>query len=347
MRRPVRALMATGVALLLPLWLLASCGWVSAGRRVVVYTSVDQVYAEPILKTFEQQTGIRVQAVYDVEATKTVGLVQRLVSEKNNPRADVFWNGEFLQTLYLKEQGALAPTTFSAASALPANYVDPQGYWAAFGGRARVILVNTRRVASDNEPASTFDLLAEAYPPDTVGMAYPMFGTTSTEAAALYALLGADQARQFYQQVAQRGIRILDGNSVVRDQVASGQLAWGLTDTDDACGAIERGAPVKMIFPNQADGQPGTLMIPNTVARIAGGPNPESAQALIDYLLSPEVEARLVEMNWIQVPSRALPTTVKPACAVGSEVRGMQIAFDDIYQMLETARADLQVLFVR
>lgn len=333
--------------LVVALWLLASCGSAPPERRVVVYTSVDQVYAEPILQQFEQQTGIRVQAVYDVEAAKTVGLAQRLVSEKNNPRADVFWNGEFLQTLFLKEQGVLAPATFSAAGALPANYVDPQGYWAAFGGRARVILVNTERIAPGNEPAATFDLLSEAYPPDTVGMAYPMFGTTSTEAAAFYALLGADQARQLYQQVARRGIRILDGNSVVRDQVASGQLAWGLTDTDDACGAIERGAPVKMIFPNQADGQPGTLIIPNTVARVAGGPNPESAQALIDYLLSPDVEAQLVEMNWIQVPSRALPATVKPACAVGSDVRGMQISFAAIYQMLETARTDLQSMFVR
>lgn len=333
--------------LIVALWLLVSCGSAPSERRVVVYTSVDQVYAEPILQKFEQQTDIRVQAVYDVEAAKTVGLVQRLVSEKNNPRADVFWNGEFLQTLYLKDQGVLAPATFSAAGALPANYVDPQGHWAAFGGRARVILVNTARIAPGDEPVATFDLLSEAYPPDTVGMAYPMFGTTLTEAAAFYALLGADQSRQLYQQVAQRGIRILDGNSVVRDQVASGQLAWGLTDTDDACGAIERGAPVKMVFPNQGDDQPGTLIIPNTVARIAGGPNPESAQVLIDYLLSSEVEAQLVEMNWIQVPSRPLPATVKPACALGSDVRGMQIPFDAIYQMLETARNDLQVLFVR
>lgn len=347
MRPALRLRNIARIGLLAALWLLASCGLASPERRVVVYTSVDQVYAEPILQKFEQQTGIRVQAVYDVEATKTVGLAQRLVSEKNYPRADVFWNGEFLQTLFLKEQGVLAPATFSAAGALPANYVDPQGFWAAFGGRARVILINTERIAPGDEPASTFDLLSEAYPPDTIGMAYPMFGTTSTEAAAFYALLGADAARQFYQNVARRGIRILDGNSVVRDQVASGQLAWGLTDTDDACGAIERGAPVKMIFPNQAEGQPGTLIIPNTVARVAGGPNPESAQTLIDYLLSPEVEAQLVEMNWVQVPSRPLPATVKPACAVGSEVRGMQLSFDAIYQMLETARTDLRSIFVR
>ncbi len=326
--------------------LLAACQG-SEQRQVVVYTSVDQVYAEPILKEFEKQTGIRVLAVYDVEATKTVGLAQRLVAERANPQADVFWNGEFLQTLFLKEQGVLTPTTFAAAGELPSGYVDPQGYWAAFGGRSRVILVNTERIAPGDEPASVFDLLSDRYPAQTVGMANPLFGTTSTEAAAIYAIHGAEEARALYRQIAARGVRILDGNSVVRDQVASGQLAWGLTDTDDACGAIKRGAPVKMIFPDQAADQQGVLIIPNTVARIAGGPNPETAQQLVDYLLSAAVEARLVEINWIQVPTRPLPATVKPACPVGSEVRGMNVGFDAIYQSRETARTDLQEMFMR
>lgn len=333
--------------LLLCLTLLLACQGREATPEVVVYTSVDQVYAEPVLRAFEAQTGIRVLAVYDVEATKTVGLVQRLLAEREHPQADVFWNGEFLQTLLLQEQGILTPTVFSAAGTLPPDYVDPQGYWAAFGGRARVILVNTGLVAPDAMPASVFDLLSAAYPADRVGLANPLFGTAATEAAALYATLGADVAHSFYQQAAERGVKILDGNSVVRDQVASGQLAWGLTDTDDACGALQRGAPVQVVFPDQAAGQPGALVIPNTVARIAGGPNPEAAQALVDYLLSPEAEAQLVALNWIQIPTRPLPETVTPACFAGVEVRGMAVGFEAIYQALETARADMQEIFVR
>ena len=61
-------------------------------KKIVVYTSVDQVFSEPILKLFENETGIRVMPVYDVEAAKTTGLVNRLITEKNHPQADVFWN---------------------------------------------------------------------------------------------------------------------------------------------------------------------------------------------------------------------------------------------------------------
>ena len=63
-------------------------------KVVVIYCSVDQMHAEPILKEFEKRTRIRVKAVYDSEAVKSVGLVNRLRAEAKNPQADVFWNNE-------------------------------------------------------------------------------------------------------------------------------------------------------------------------------------------------------------------------------------------------------------
>ncbi|MDI7277711.1 MAG: iron ABC transporter substrate-binding protein, partial [Anaerolineae bacterium] len=85
------------MALLFALLLPAGC----RGREqtVVVYTSRDQLYAEPILKGFERDTGIRVRAVYDTGATKTVGLTNRLLAEKDHPQADVFWNSEVARTI--------------------------------------------------------------------------------------------------------------------------------------------------------------------------------------------------------------------------------------------------------
>jgi hypothetical protein len=71
-------------------------------EQVVIYTSLDKIFSEPILKAFERQAGIKVLDVYDSEATKTTGLVNRLIAEKNNPRADVFWNSEIGRTIVLK-----------------------------------------------------------------------------------------------------------------------------------------------------------------------------------------------------------------------------------------------------
>jgi len=76
-------------------------------QEVVIYTSLDKVFSQPVLDAFEKQTGIKVKAVYDSEATKTTGLVNRLIAEKDNARADVFWNSETGRTIVLKKKGGI------------------------------------------------------------------------------------------------------------------------------------------------------------------------------------------------------------------------------------------------
>src|SRR5215204_284318 len=78
-------------------------------REVTIYVSTDRVFSEPILRAYEQKTGAKVNAVYDTEETKSTGLANRLLAEKNNPQADVFWSNEPVRTLVLKQRGVLAP----------------------------------------------------------------------------------------------------------------------------------------------------------------------------------------------------------------------------------------------
>lgn len=96
---------------------------VIAEESVVIYTSVDQIFSEQVLKDFEQKTGINVKAIYDVEASKTVGLEKRLIAEKANPRADIFWNSEYLRTLRLQDAGVLAPYTSKQTESIPNEYI--------------------------------------------------------------------------------------------------------------------------------------------------------------------------------------------------------------------------------
>src|SRR5271154_5960761 len=96
-------------------WLAcAALSWTGCTKSgppiVVVYTSQDEVFAEPIFKEFEAQTGIQVRPVYDSEAVKTVGLVNRLLTEKNNPQCDVFWNNEEFRTRQLAAHGVFRET---------------------------------------------------------------------------------------------------------------------------------------------------------------------------------------------------------------------------------------------
>jgi iron(III) transport system substrate-binding protein len=87
----------------------SSCRDRSGRSEVVLYCSVDQEVAEPIVAEFERQSGIKVLARYDTEASKTVGLVQRIRAEAGNPAADAFWSGEVFHTVRLAREGLLTP----------------------------------------------------------------------------------------------------------------------------------------------------------------------------------------------------------------------------------------------
>lgn len=329
------------------LWMLvfSACQVKEDHRRVVIYVSVDQTYAEPVLRAYSEQTGVRVDAIYDVEAAKTTGLVNRLIAERDWPQADVFWNGEFAQTILLQREGVLQRYASPEAKAIPENMRDPDHYWTGFLGRARVLLINTDRISAAEAPTSIFDLLDTRWLGEEIGLAYPLFGTSATHAAALYAVLGPEAAMSYFTALQAKGIRVVDGNAAVRDLVASGDLALGLTDTDDACGAIKAGAPVEAIFLDQDAGEMGTLVIPNTVAMVAGASHAAEARALIDYLLSPETGAVLVSAGWSHVPLRTLD--VEPECFAGRDVQAMDVDLDTVYEWLTRAKTELAQVFVR
>jgi len=322
--------------------LLAQPG--DATKTIVVYTSVDQVYSEPVFRAFENETGIHVMAVYDVEATKTTGLVNRLIAEKARPQADVFWSGEFSQTIVLKNKSILAQYQSPSAADIPARFKDSDGYWTGFGGRARIFIVNTALLTPSQYPHSMYAMLDDKYPGKTIGIPYPMFGTAATHAAALYCYLGKEKARTFYSSLYNRGVRVVDGNSVVRDLVADGQLAWGVTDTDDACSAIENGKNVTIIIPDQGDGEMGTLVIPNTVALIAGAPHPAEAKTFMDYLLDRKSESAMVASGWIQIPVRDIPGS---PCINSTGIKTIPVTYQDTYDALQPAQEDLIGIFIR
>lgn len=279
--------------------LLAGCGnsQKPSTSQVIVYTSVDRVFSEPVLQEAGQSLGIEVIGVYDTEETKSTGLVNRLLARKDNPDGDIFWSGDPGRAALLKEKGVSAPYQSPAAVGIPAAYTDPEHHWIGFSARARVLLINNESVPADEGPTSLSDLTDPKWK-GRVAMANPLFGTTSYHVAALFETWGEERARQWLRDLKANGVQIISSNGEVKRQVASGQAAVGLADTDDAAEAIKDGQPVRAVFLDQeGEGAPpfGTLVLPNTLSLIRNGPNPEGAKKVFDFLLAPDVQMMLAK----------------------------------------------------
>lgn len=278
---------------------------------VVVYTSQDQVYAEPILQEFTKQTGIKVRPVYDNEAVKTVGLVNRLIAEKDHPQCDVFWNNEELRTRQLAAQNLFRETNG----------------WAAFGFRSRQLVINTNKLSLTEAPKSFLELTNSIWK-GRVALAYPLFGTTATHFLALRQHLGPTGWEHWCAALAANKPLLVDGNSVVVKMVGSGEAVVGMTDSDDVYAGQREKLPIDSSLANDS------LYIPNTVAVIRNAPHPEAAQKLFEHLQSANVGQMLVDAHALE------------GAQVPEEKRDVEIS-DELLRDFESSIAKLKEIFLR
>jgi iron(III) transport system substrate-binding protein len=307
---------------LLPLLVL---GCMSAKENeVVVYAALDREFSEPVLEAIGTELNYSILPRYDVESNKTVGLANAIIAEKDRPRCDIFWNNEILHTLRLQEAGLLESWVCEPAKRYPSEFVSANNQWYGFAARARVLIVNTDLVAEADRPNSIDDLLDAKWKGKCV-IARPLFGTSATHAAVMFDKLGEQKATDFFRKLAANAT-VLGGNKQVAQKVASGQFAFGLTDTDDAIIEIEAARPVAIVFPDQSADQPGTLFIPNTLCVIKNGPNTPRAKRLVERLLAADIETRLAKGASAQIP---IATDVETRSRVEpeSELKFMKVDF--------------------
>jgi len=307
------------------------------GPTVVVYVSHDQVFSEPILKDFENETGIKVRAVYDTEETKSTGVMNRLIAEKDNPQADVYWANEPVRAEVLRQQGIAAPYVSQNAEGISATFKDPNGYWTGFAARARVLIVNKKAAAKPDSVLAYTD-------PQWRGravMANPLFGTTTTEIAALFVLWGDERGQAFMKALKANGVKLSASNGDSADLVARGEFDFGLVDTDDVVSRVRQQQPVELEYPDQGADGIGCLLVPNAVVLIAGARHPDTARKLIDYLLSKQVEAKLARSDAAQIPLHPGvegPPDLRPI----DKLKTMQVDYAEIAAKLQAIQPFLK-----
>jgi len=301
-------------------------------QEIVVYSSVDDDYARPLCERFSQATKIEVKLVPDSEETKSTGLLNRLIAEKNRPQADVFWSGDPMRAAVLQAKDVAAPYRSPQCKGLPADLTQPQQLFTPFSARARVIIFNRNLLAGKKSPTSIFDLVDARFR-GAGCLANPLFGTTSMHAAALFSVLGEQSAKDYFRRLTENDIRMLSSNGEVRRRVSAGDFALGLTDSDDANVALKDGAPVGFVLPDQ-DGM-GTLLVPNAAVLIARGPNPDNARKFIDFLISPESERWLADSDAAQIPLHEGLPAPKFFNRPLSDIRLMKVSYEPLAAQLE------------
>jgi iron(III) transport system substrate-binding protein len=331
--------------------MLASCSRAAnkPAPAVVVYTSVDDFLAQPIAAAASQACGEAIKLVTDTEATKTTGLLQRLVAERDNPQCDVWWSNEALSTASLAEAGVFGdepllaelpaeavPTDMSldvqtgdagstqanaagsSLSAWPAAFAAFKNKrWAGCALRTRVIVHNTQVFASHAAAPRSLTELFSRVKPGRIAMAQPQFGTTRSFFASMVHEWGDTQTRAFLLKLKEHGVQLLPGNSAVVRAVAQGSADAGLTDSDDVFVGQSQGWKVDFAdepASSTTSGlESGRLLIPCTLALVR---KPGAAQTARTAQASRVIQALLsAQTETLLAKSEAVHRPLRAALA--------------------------------
>jgi iron(III) transport system substrate-binding protein len=250
---------------------------------VVVYVEAARSTAGPVLRTFEEQTGITVTATY----RESLGdrFLPVLKEEAAKGKVDLFWGATPLSALDLAGDGLAVPFRPAGAGPVPSQYRDRQFRFIGFAANPRVFIYNSDRLKQEDAPAETSDLVRAPWA-GRGAMPRIASGAPAFHAAGLFVLWGPERVRSFFEALRSDGTRIVEDDRAVRRLVASGEAWWGMVGLDEAICAKREAEPINILFPDRMG--MGTVVPPQVAVLLRGAPHPAQARGLFGYLFATE-----------------------------------------------------------
>lgn len=272
--------------LLFLLLLLTGCGGTQTAplsctppesQRLVVYTSHKEEVYTPIIREFEERTGIWVEVV----TGGTNELLQQIEKEQDAPRADVMFGGgvESLESY----RDCFTPYICREADRIREGFQSQCGYWTPFSALPVVLIYNTKLVTAESV-TSWVDLEKPAFR-GNIAFADPQISGSSYTALVTRILAGGGEDCLSGFRTALEG-RQSDSSGAVVSSVARGSALVGITLEETALQHISAGEDIALVYP--AD---GTSCVPDGSALVKGAPHEENARRFLDFTVSEDVQS--------------------------------------------------------
>jgi len=269
--------------------LLAACGERDRDpQRLVVYSAGPRDLAEALVARFEAIHEVRV----DLFVATTGQIMAKLEAERFNPRADLVILASGLAADGLRDAGRLLP--YAPPGALPRSprWHDPQGFHHAPSAAAVGIAVRESAFEDPDEIASLewSDLLGGRFGARSM-IPSPARSGSSGDFVIAFVLEAGESAWSQFAEARRSGLEVTGANAQAITNLRIGSHDALVAAVDYLIyREIARGEPFRMHFP--ASGVP---VVPRPAAILASTRRPETAQAFVDFLFSPEAQQEIAD----------------------------------------------------
>lgn len=248
--------------------------------KVVWYTSTPIAQAQKIAGMFEAATGIK------VELFRSGGseVLRRFQQEASAGRlaADVMTTSDPAASQQLARKGTFVAFKPKHFDRIGDETKDKDGHFIAQRLNIMTIYLRGDRVPEAERPKTWADLTEARFKGKLV-MTDPSFTALQL---TVVGMISKERGWGFYEKLKANDIMIVRGNQQVSDNIKRAErvVAVGAVDSY-AAEDRAAGHPIVTVYP--AD---GTYVIHSPTAIIKGGPNPNAAKALAEFMIGDEVQ---------------------------------------------------------
>lgn len=271
-----------------------------AANEVNLYSARKEKLIKPLLDTFTEKTGIKVNLV----TAKAGPLLKRLKTEGLNSPADLFITTDAGRLHKANEAGVLQATTSDVLTkAIPESYRDPDGVWYGLSLRSRPIFYVKGKVKA--EELSTYEALADEKWKNRICIRSSGNIYNQSLVASMIANNGVEKTQAWADKFVANLARKPKGGD--RDQIkaaAAGECDIAIANTyyfgNMINGKDEKqnkaAAAMAIFWPNQADR--GAHVNISGIAMTKAAKNKANAQKLMEFLVSEESQNWYAQVNY-------------------------------------------------
>ena len=290
--RSINKVLSLAILLAVTAIVFCGCSKKTEQKELKVYSIIHEEETLALTKLFTEKTGIPVSFL----RASTGELVNRVITEKNNPQADVLLGGASSYHIQAAKEGALEVYRSAGAANLPDYAVASDGTWTGFCVLTLGIGINEERYAKKfagiPEPKTWEDLLNTAYKGEIV-LTNPVASST----AYLFVQdqlqrLGYDEGWNYLLTLAPLVGQFPDSGSAPAKLIGTGEYALGVSYIHALAKYKAEGFNVKMIAPPQTVGDVDCISIMKNTQNL------DAAKKFVDFMLSKEAQELMSSIDF-------------------------------------------------
>lgn len=267
--------------------------------ELTIYTTRKEQLLEPLIKAFTAKTKNTVKVVTDGEGP----LLEKLKNEGADSPADILLVVDAGNLWLAADQGLLAPTkSKTLESAIPTSLRDPQGQWFAVTRRVRGIVYNPNKVKESE--LTTYEDLASPKWKGKLCLRSSTKVYNQSLVAMMIERMGEKEAKTVVKGwVDNLAAKVFSDDTSLIKALENGPCQVGIVNSYYLGGLLKENPkfPAKIFWPNQKTS--GAHVNISGAGVTKSSKHKAEAQALIEWMVSPEAQKLLSEMN-LEFPVR-------------------------------------------